>query len=332
MTFLLPTTEQARAGLRAIKTTLLSAGEIDATQREALAAVQKHLLRTDIDIDALEPITPEDLAIAVQDHALRDQLVNALVTFTMLGEHVDPRHADSVDAYADALGVAPTAVRQLRSLAERRMLLLRFDTTRKGPGPAGIRRTYEINGLVGTLKNLMGFAGIGENPEIAARYRALSSYAEGTLGRALFDFYTTRGFAFPGERGGAPEGLLNHDLCHVLGGYDTDIAGEGRVLAFQAGFERQNPFGTLLFILVQGQHGVRLTPLAAAYDGFLQTPHLVSDMVEALARGNRVNIDLMNGWDYWSVMHEPVTELRKRYGISDPPAAKVSEAPMTASA
>lgn len=326
MTFLVPTTEQARAGLRAIKSTLVARGGVDPAQREAIAAVQKHLLHTDFDLDSLPPIEPVDLAIAVEDRALREQLVNTLVTFTLLGDEVETGQADIVDAYADALGVAPTAVRQLRSLAEGRLLLLRFDSLRKGPGPAGLRRTVERNGLVGAFRNMLGFAGLSESPEIAARYRALESYPTGSLGRALFDFYTSRGFAFPGEKGGAPEGLLNHDISHILGGYDTDVRGEGHVLSFQAGYQRENPFGTLIFVLVQGQHGVRLTPLADAYRGFLQTPHLVTEMVEAFARGARMNIDLMDGWDYWQVMREQVSELRRRYNISEPAPSRVEPA------
>jgi hypothetical protein len=317
MTFLVPTTVQARLGLRAMKTTLLAGGGIEPTHREALAAVQRHLLRTDFDLDALEPIEPEELARGIDDPALREQLVNALVTFSMLSERIDPRHSEKVDAFAHSLDVAPVAIRQLRNLAEGHLLRLRIDSMRQGPGSIGLARLYEDGGLVGLIKNVLGFAGIIENPEIVARYRSLEAYPEGTLGKTLFDFYTSRGFKFPGEKGGAPEGLLPHDLTHILGGYGTDIQGEGRVLAFTAGYQREKMFGTLLFILIQGQHGVRLTPLADAYDGFLKTPNLVTDMVEAFARGSRMNTDLMARWDFWAVMDQPVDELRRRYAIPD---------------
>jgi hypothetical protein len=43
-----------------------------------------------------------------------------------------------------------------------------------------------------------------------------------------------RGFAFPGEKGGAPESIIAHDLTHVLGGFDTDLPSEACVTAFQA--------------------------------------------------------------------------------------------------
>jgi hypothetical protein len=321
MTFLLPTTEQARAGLRAVKTTLLAGGEIGPVHREAIAAVQKHLMRTDFDVDSLPPITPAELASAITDRALREQFASALVTFTMLSERVDPRHADAVEAFAAAMDVAPAAVRQLRDLAEERLWRLRLDVVRQGPPRDGIGKLYEQEGVFGTVKGMLGFAGVIENEEVAARYRALAGYPEGSLGKALYDFYTTRNFKFPGEKGGAPEGLLAHDLTHILGGYDTDFASEGRVLAFTAGYRRERVFGVIIFFLVQGQHGLKLTPLAEAHRGFLATPHLVTELIDAFARGSKMNIDLFGDWDFWSVMHEPVAELRRRYGIEERAAA-----------
>ena len=332
MTFLIPTTEQARSGLRAMKTILASTGGLGPTHREAIAAVQKHLLRTDFDVDSLEPIEPAELARNVTDRALREQLVSALVTFTMLSEHVEPAHADAVDAYARALDVAPPVVRELRDLAEQRLWRLRFDAARRGPGPDAMRKIYEKDGALGVVKNVLGFAGVIENREIAERYHALSSYPEGSLGRTLFDFYTARGFKFPGEKGGAPEGLLPHDLSHVIGGYDTDMRGEAHVLAFTAGYRREKVFDVLAFILVQAQHGVRLTPLADAYHGFLSTPHLVTEMVEAFARGSKCSVDLMGDWDFWAVMDRPVAELRERYGIGPAPLRSPAAPEITATA
>lgn len=299
-----------------MKSVLLAGGDLTNTHREAMAAIQKHLLHTDFDIDALGPITPEELAAAIPDRALREQIANALVTSTLLNEHVSPRHADAVERYASALGVSPHAVGQLRSLAEERFLRLRLDILRHGPSADGMRKLYESAGALGFAKNLLGFAGLLDNPEIAEKYKGLSAYPDGTLGKELFNFYTSRGFKFPGEKGGAPEGLLNHDLTHILGGYETDLASEGRVLAFTAGYRREHIFGTLVFIIMQAQHGVKLTPLAEAKHGFLSsTPHLITDMIEAFARGSQMNVDLMGDWDYWAVMDRPVAELRQRYGI-----------------
>lgn len=315
MTFLVPTKEQARAGLRAIKTTLIAGGGLSEVHREAISAVQKHLLKTDYDIDALPSIEPSELGTIIVDVGLREQFVSALVAISMLSEHVEPKLADMVEAFASALSVSPAAVRQLRSLAEERYFRLRFDVIRHGPGPEGMKKLYDQSGALSVVKSVLGFAGLIESKEIAEKYYALKNYPEGSLGKVLFDFYSARGFKFPGEKGGAPEGLLGHDLTHILGGYDTDIRSEARVLAFTAGYRRENVFGPLIFMLVQGQHGIRLTPLADSYTGMISSDHLVGDMVRAFARGSRMNVDLMGSWDFWAVMDQPVSELRRRYGI-----------------
>jgi len=63
------------------------------------------------------------------------------------------------------------------------------------------------------------------------------------------------------------------------------------------------------------QHGMRLTPFAGAYEGYLSNPSLLTRMVEAFARGTCVSEDLMGDWDFWAVMDQPVEALRSRYGI-----------------
>jgi ubiquinone biosynthesis protein Coq4 len=165
------------------------------------------------------------------------------------------------------------------------------------------------------VKNLASFAGIIKNEEVATRYRSLEGYPEGTLGRALFDFYTSNGFRFPGEKHGSPETLLVHDLSHILSGNGTDFEGESRTLAFQAGYRREDPFAILVFLLIQANHGVRLTPFAEARSGLFEKPGLIDDVVRSFARGNRVSADLMAGWRFWPLLDKPIEEVRKRYGI-----------------
>jgi hypothetical protein len=314
--FLIPTHEQARAGLRAMKTVLTAAGPLDPVRREAIAAIQRHLLRTDLDVDALPPITPEDLAPALGDPALRSQLGGGMVTLVIASERVDPRELAAVESFASALGVRPAAVDQLRRLTEERLTTLRLDVARRALGGAAIKQLYEDQGFFGVAKNLASFAGLIENREVADRYHALEGRAERTLGKALWRFYKENGFAFPGDKHGAPEALLTHDLSHILGGYGVDFRSEGEVLAFQAGYRRHDPFSVLVFVLLNAQHGVRMTAFAQAAHGFYNDkPGAIDDLVRAFARGAKMKIDLTDHWDFWAVMERPVEELRREYGI-----------------
>lgn len=317
MTFLIPTVEQARAGLRAMKTVLTAAGPLAPVRREAIAAVQKHLLRTDHDIDALPTITPVELAAALDDPALRSQLVSGFVTMTLAGDAVAPEEVAAIEAFAAALEVAPTVLGQLRKFHEERMLLLRFDVIRRSLAGPALKQLYEEQGLVAVLKNLGSMVGLWENREVAERYHALEAYPEGTLGKALWRFYKENNFQFPGEKHGAPEALLVHDLSHILAGYGTDLHGEGLVLGFQAGYRRQEPFSVLVFLLLSAQHGVRMTKFADPQRGYYDDkPGAIDEVVRAFARGARMTVDLGDRWDFWAVMDRQVEDLRRTYGIA----------------
>lgn len=316
MTFLIPTHNQARFGLRAMKTVFTATGPLAPTRREVLEAVQRHLLRTDHDLDALPAITPAELALAVDDPALRMQLVSGMVTIALASDHVEPQELAAIESFAAALGVRPAAVEQLRRLGEERLLTLRIDVARRGLAGSAMKQLYEDQGFLGIVKNLASFAGIWENRDVAQRYHALEHYADGTLGKELWRFYRQNGFSFPGEKHGAPESLLTHDLSHVLAGYSTDFQSEGLVLGFQAGYRKQDPFSVLIFALLNAQHGLKLTPFAEPARGFYNDkPAALDDVVRAFARGSKMNIDLTDHWDFWAVMDRPVDELRQKYGI-----------------
>jgi hypothetical protein len=112
MTVLIPTHEQAHAGLRAMKTVLTAAGPLAPTRREALAAIQRHLLRTAHDLDALAPSTPEELAAAIDDPALRTQLISGMVTLTLVRDTVADEEQAAIERLAAGLGVEPVTLRR----------------------------------------------------------------------------------------------------------------------------------------------------------------------------------------------------------------------------
>ncbi|WP_434425487.1 hypothetical protein [Nannocystis pusilla] len=316
MTFLIPTHDQARAGLRAMKTVLTAAGPLAPIRREALAAIQRHLLRTDFDLDALGPITPEELAAAVDDPALRTQLISGMVTLTLASDTVADEEQAAIERFAAGFAVASVTLEQLRKFQTERLMALRFDVVRRSLAGPAFKQLYEDQGLLGVVKNLGSFAGLWENTAVAERYRGLADYPDGSLGKELWRFYVANDFKFPGEKHGAPEGLLTHDLSHILGGYGTDFQSEGLVLAFQAGYKRQDSFSVLVFLLLNGQHGLRLTAFADATRGYYNDkPGAIDDVVRAFARGARVTVDLTDHWDFWGVMDRQVEDLRREYGI-----------------
>ncbi len=317
MTFLIPTPEQARAGLRAMKTTMTAAGPLTDTRRETMTAVQKYLLHTDYDVDALPTIEPDELAKIVEDPALRTQLVSGMSTLVFAREHLEPLEIQATERFAAALNVAPSVLENLRTFQQERYVLLRFDLARKGLAGSAMAQLYEDQGFLGVVKNVASFAGLWENKEVADKYHALESWPDGTLGKELWKFYKKNDFRFPGEKHGAPESLLTHDLSHILGGYDVDFRSEGLVLGFQAGYRKKEPFSVIVFLLMMAEHGIRVTPFAKEQTGFFEhNPGTAADIVRAFARGAAMNIDLTDHWDHWAVMDQPIDEVRRRYGIT----------------
>jgi tellurite resistance protein len=300
-------------GLRAMKTVALAGSGLGQLERALIGAAQEHVLESSFDIDALSTITPEELAKAIPvDAPLRAQLVQALIVLTLADGEAQAEQVAAVERFAEALSVSEPALKNIRQLVSERLLSLRFDVARRSFSGQKLREAWAEEGLTGIWKVAGAMFKLkGEDPELAAKYQALGDLPEGSLGRSFFEFTRKNGFAFPGEKDGVPERFIFHDLSHVLGGYDTDPAGEMRVLAFSAGYRSEDPFSVILFAILQVHMGVQLTPISNAERGYFDPPSFLKE----LKRGAAMNVDLSKGWDPWAVMREPVAELRRRYNI-----------------
>lgn len=313
MQIITPTRDEAEAGLRAMKGVLLRDGIIGPVEARLLAAAQRFILGTDFEVDALAPISGEALAAQIERPGLRRQLVGAMVVMSFASGGVGPAQQALVEGYAKALSVEMPELTALRHLAERRLAMLRYDVLRHMYIGEAIGEIWQSRGVRGLLETVAGFRGLRTDAEVAKRYVALGALAEGTLGRTLHDHYRRNGFPFPGERYGAPEVMVLHDLAHVLGGYGTDPGGEFEVAAFTAGFREVQSISILLFVLCQFDLGVKVAPIsgADAEVGLLEPERFFA----ALVRGSRMTVDLFDGWDPWPWMARPLDEVRRAVGV-----------------
>jgi hypothetical protein len=315
MHFIDPTPEQATIGLRAMKAVTTAAGPLDATRRALFDAIQKHVLHTDHDFDALEPITPEAVSSAIADPGLRDQLARAICLHVMIPDAPPQQEVELANAFVRALDASPDAMERVRSMYKNRLLALRFDATRNSFMGDSTRRIYADQGALGVLANIGGLLGVHESETLAARYRALSKLPEGSLGRAFHKFYSDRGFPFPGEKGGAPESIVAHDLTHVLINLSTDLPSEACVTSFQAGYRRDGPITGLQFVLLNMEKGVKMTKLAPGAKHMFGAPGMAERIATAFARGTEVSMDLVLEWKYWNDMDRPLTEVRQQLRV-----------------
>jgi hypothetical protein len=319
MQILEPTPSEAAAGIRAVAMVARAPGHIAAPVRNVMAAAQRHILHTDFDIDALEPIAPDELAAAVIRPEMRAQLVNAMLVASFADGKPPPAQAECVERFAAALGVATPALSALRHLAHHDMTLYALCVVRNGHLPDAIRDQYRHHGgLRGVAKGILTLRGMAEEPELAARYHALERLADDRLGKHVWSHYRRHGFAFPGEKGGFPEAGVYHDFSHVLAGYDTTPEGETLVGSFTAGYRERRPdhgLFTLLFVLSIFSVGVDLTPIdVGARTGTVG--RVAAPMIEAIRRGGAMSTDLSDNWNHWAWIDVPLEEARQRLGIA----------------
>ncbi len=317
MYLLHPDPAAALLGLRAMKTMASVSGQIGSAQRAVMAAAQKVILRLDVDIDALPPIAPDELAAGFQDTDLRRQFVNGMLVVALADGVPSRETVAKVEELAGALGVRTPELTDLRRLAEQHMLVFKLDFLRRSQVADIMKDQLEQKGPLGLAKSVLTMRGLMEDPALAARYRAWDKLPADTLGHSLIAFYRKNGFSLPGERKGFPEAGLYHDLCHVLGDYGTDPEGEVQVAAFTAGFKQTRPFYVVLFAVLIFSTGVNMRPSNEDFTttGVLGKPGVAERMFAAIERGAQVNLDLSDKWDYWAYVGLPLDEVRRRLNI-----------------
>lgn len=318
MNLLTPPPEVALLGLRAMKLiAVLGPNGFGLPARNLLTAAQKHLLKTNVDLDSLPPITPALLAEAFPPGPLRPQFAQAMVMVSLVdGEPTGPQMG-MVQSFAAALGVDQPAVAIIRRLADHQMLLFRLDFVRRSHITGMLKEQYKHHGgMVGVVRAVLGLRGFIEDSELAERYRALGKLPPGTLGHTFYTHYRENGFALPGEKGGFPEGGVYHDFAHVLGGYPPTPEGETLIGGFTAGFKKDNPLFVVLFTLLNFGAGVNMTPVDQPHiEGIFATPGLADRFFRAHARGQAMNTDISENWDFWPYLALPMDAARARLGI-----------------
>jgi tellurite resistance protein len=310
MGFPTPPPEVANAGLRALNAVAGADGTVHQLERELLSSVQRHILGTEVDVSALEPITPEQLAADVAEPMFRERIIGGCVLMALIDGEPSKAELELVEAYAKALDVSMSVLTNLKRLTKDRLLIARFDIARRSFIGQKIKERLANEGVRG-LANVFKAMRLGDE-QMAARYQKLESLPDGTLGREYARFIRDSGFAFPGEEDGAPEVILFHDCTHVLGGYGTAPIEEVQVASFSAAFRKEDPFAIVLFVVAQFHLGLQVTPSAPG-EKLVVEPEL---MMKAIARGAQVNTDLSDNWDPWQGDFEvQLEELRRRYNI-----------------
>lgn len=270
----------------------------------------RDLYGLDTPVEALAPVTPAELAARLgDDPEQRRRLVRQLIVMSMLDEEVHPRELEQVEAFAEALGVDEPTLRTLELLVEGKRRRMAADFMRRSFIAHHLADVRKEQGAAGVWRLGKSLLGLGDGAT-AARYRALGELPEGSLGRVYHDHLREQGYALPGERGGAPEALIFHDLGHVLIGLGTSPGEELRVAAFEAGYMGEDSFSVTVFAMLLFHMGQEMGTEAKPERGWFD----VETWTESYALGQRLHMDLRH-WDPAPHWAQPLEAVRRSLGL-----------------
>lgn len=313
-----PDPEQGLLGLRAMRMVAAADGAIAPAARAMMQAAQRMLLKLDLALDDLPPITPPELAAGFPAGPLAEQFCQGMIVVSLADGPTTPAAWARIASFAEALHVEVPALQTLRQLMEHHTLMFRLDFIRHSHIADMVRHQYrDHGGLRGVATGLLGMRGLREDSAIAARFIALGSLPADTLGRRYFEHCREHGFAFPGERHGFPLAGVYHDFAHVLGGYRTTPGEEMLVGGLTAGFRRINPFYVLLFVQFTFGAGMNMTPVPQGkVTGVLEQPGLAERFLRSIERGGAMNTDLADNWDFWPLVALPIDAAREHLALA----------------
>jgi hypothetical protein len=300
--------QQTPVALRALRDVVASNGAITPAERRFIEVIAE-LHGTTVDVSSLSSIAPGEVAEVIAEPHRRKRVVQLAAIAAMVEGDVTAAEAAAVKGLAAALGVEEASLGVLDSIAADHRLLTRFDMMRRLMGKYGAK-AYKEEGFKGVRK-MMAIFGVGEDRQVAWKYKQLGLLPEGTLGREFWEHCTKNRFSVPGEKGGIPERMVFHDFGHVLAGYDTRPESEIQQGAFQGGFVREDGFAFLMFVIIQFHLGVKVTPVTDGYTGLFDVPKVLI----AAQRGAACKVDLSDRWDPFAVADAPLEQIRAEYGI-----------------
>ncbi len=303
---------QALAGLRALKMVAVASHGLHETEAALLDAAAE-ALGLHVAIEELLPIEPEEVGAIIPEERLRTFLLEAMLLVALMDQDVDAAELWVIERFARALQITEPRLKNLQQFVAGHHLRLQADVARRSYFAQKVAaEAWRAGGAKAVWKAFAPRFGLGNDPELAWKYKRLGLLPEGTLGRIYWAHCTERGFSLPGESHGFPW-QVGHDMGHVLANHGTDPYGEIEQAAFEAGYMKRDPF-FLLFSLTMMFH-LGFPVLGDNYLGLAKGQFDPVAVVDAFERGLAVATDLTE-WDYWPHVGRPIDEVRRELHIT----------------
>jgi len=307
--------------VRGLHTAVRPAGGLTAVQdvllRSTVRAMTGH--EADLALTEREPLDPEGLArgLTRRNRIFRERILQAMVLPALVLDPLPATVSERVASYGEALGVDDDMLVVAADLAAGSKDLALHDFERSGYTADWSVDTHRV---LHTSNPVAGpWGAVADDPALAARWSSLGACAEGTLGLAVWRFYTARGFRFPGSPGSAPPYLAQHDWVHMLADYGSTVESELEVFGLIAR-ATDDPRGFSLLAMVVGlfETGAlaRGAGLFQADAGHLRRDGMAARLADAMRRGALTTGDQrFLERDWFADADRPVEEVRAEVGI-----------------
>jgi hypothetical protein len=288
-------------------------------QPQLLHTLFNRLLGQDLDFETIEPLSAAEVARKLSSAAERQELIHLMVAVEMLCNPLPERLERSVVQWATALQVHERALVYARELARGELTKAVHDFYRMSWIGDLDRRSPEFEALLRHAGDKSYALTVEPDPVEAARWSALGSCPQGSLGRSLWEFYQMRGFLFVGQPGAVNAAVAQHDWIHVLADYGTTPLGEIETSSFyNAATRTSGAMLALLGVLALFESGVmpRSVVIMSKQPGHsLETPGGIERMADAVARGAACNTDRLLSIDFFQHADESLEQIRAGFAI-----------------
>ncbi|MGV0993084.1 MAG: hypothetical protein ACOYBX_15945 [Mycobacterium sp.] len=283
-------------------------------QLRVLDSLVRHLWkRVDVDVNNVTPLTSGEASKALVRPEARLRFAEIMMTLELCRHPMSSEQVDLVEKYVAAMNIDDLELQTTRTALE------------KGAEAAAIdlERFYaDILPEISELSLRDRYLRLQQpDPALAERLKALNDLPPESLGFQYLEFYRRNNIELPGDDIHVPAHYVNHDMNHVITGYEPTAPGEiarsGFLMA--ANSSRHN---WLEFLLTMSIHesGVLNHGEIRAKVSTLDRAGVPEFLAEGLDRGQECAIDLSQV-DHLAIAHLPLEQVRENFSI--PPLRSV---------
>lgn len=260
-----------------------------------------------LDFRNVTPLSPRETARAMLRPDLRLRFCELLMALELCRHPQSSKQVEMVEEYATALEVGGIEVQTTREALER------------GAEQASTDLERFYGGILPEISEVSlrdHYLRLDEPDHgLARRLRSLHDLPEGTLGHAYVEFYRRNNIALPGDDIHLPAHYVNHDMNHVITGYEPtapeEIARSGFI--WSANGSRHNWLELLMTLSIH-ESGVLTHGEIRAKVATLDRPGVPRLFAEALDRGSHCTVDLSHV-DHLAIAHVPLEDVRLQFNV-----------------